>query len=59
MGNTSCCENKACYKIDLYDRDVRSYRRTEKELEKQWFVLSKMDFHVVYDEDVAKAMVYG
>lgn len=59
MGSTSCCENKTCYKIDLYDMDVRSYRRTEKELEKQWFVLSKTDFHVVYDEDVAKAMVYG
>jgi len=59
MGNTSCCENESCYKIDLYDNNVRTYRRNKEDFEKRWFVLSKTDFHVVYDEDVAKAMVYG
>jgi hypothetical protein len=67
MGNTSsCCKNNSCYKNDLYDMNMRLYNRHNKIhcnnknlLKKQWFVLSENNFHTVYDEDVAKAMLYG
>jgi len=42
----------------LYNRHNRVHCDNQN-LQKKWFVLSKMDFHEVYDEDVAKAMVYG
>jgi hypothetical protein len=65
MGNNSCCENNPCHNTELYNMNMRLYNRHNRvhcdnqNLQKKWFVLSKMDFHEVYDEDVAKAMVYG
>jgi hypothetical protein len=43
----------------LYNRHNRIHCDDKNLLKKKWFVLSKQDFREVYDEDVAKAMVYG
>ena len=47
----------------LYNRQNRIHRDNQKFentlLKKKWFVLSEKNFRVVYDEDVAKAIVYG
>ena len=64
MGSISCYENNPCCS-DTYNtrqhccrHDRIKYDRLNDE-NKQWFVLSKNNFHVAYDEDVAKAMVHG
>ena len=70
MVNTTCCENNPCNNTDLFDMNMRLYNRQNRIhrdnqkldnnlLKKKWFVLSEKDFRVVYDEDVAKAIVYG
>ena len=43
----------------LYNRHNKIHCNNKNLLKKQWFVLSENNFHTVYDEDVAKAMLYG
>ena len=66
MGSISCYENNPCCS-DTYNTNIRRHCRHRDRIKydklndnrKQWFVLSENNFHVVHDEDVAKAMVHG
>ena len=65
MGSISCYENNPCCS-DTYNTNIRRYRHCDRikydklnDNKKQWFVLSENNFHVVYDEDVAKAIIHG